>query len=239
MNVSNVQKIVLGVVVLAVLAVAGFFGWHEWQASAVRARVEGWRASANEDASNVPKVIAELRAELRVNPAATAARALLGELLAKSGKPSDAAIELREAARLAPGDVAIHRHLADVCLQLDLVDEAIRWLDEAIGRAEGTEKAEAQLDLARVYQERYRGSAKEEDFRSARNLFQEARRDRVTEPAAMHGYATLWMEKGPNRDLEKALTTLKELLQKHPDYPEAPRIEELVKYFSSAEGRGG
>jgi cytochrome c-type biogenesis protein CcmH/NrfG len=184
-------------------------------------------------------VIAALREELKADPGRSDARAVLGEALAFAGKMSDAAVELRSAAKTDPGDVHVRRVLAQVCLRLDLVDEAVKCLEEALVHVDEGERPAVELDLARVCMERYRGSAKDEDFRAARNYFQDARHHPATEAEAMDGYAMLWLMKGPNSDLDKGIATYRELLTKYPSYSRADKIRELLDNFDHpGEGAG-
>jgi tetratricopeptide (TPR) repeat protein len=232
-----VRKLVLPIVVALALVGAGLLGWKWWSDSQRLARYDEWRkqvqGAQGPDDARRGEIIAALREELRLEPGNVEARALLGETLVYAGKKSDAVVELREAVKRDPGNVDVHIKLAQICLGLDLVDEAVKVLDEALAHADDDHRPKVELVLGFAFQERYRGSAKDEDFRAARNYFQDARRRADVEAAAMEGYAALWLMKGRNFDFDKGIASYRELLAKHPDYPAAPKIRELLDTFDN------
>jgi len=225
-----VRKLVLSIVIALVFVGVGIAGWMWWNDAQRSARNAEWRQQLQNE-SKRDEIIASLREELKAEPGRSDTRALLGEALAFAGKMSDAAVELRAAAKAEPGDVHVRRVLAQVCLRLDLVDEAVKCLEETLVHVDEGERPAVELDLARVCMERYRGSAKDEDFRAARNYFQDARHHPATEAEAMDGYAMLWLMKGPNSDLDKGIATYRELLAKYPAYSRADKIRELLDNF--------
>jgi cytochrome c-type biogenesis protein CcmH/NrfG len=228
-----VQKVVLVVLAALVVAAAGFFGWRFAVKAQRDARYDTWRGQLG-DESRREAVISALRDELKENPDVSETHGLLGEALFAAGRDSDAAVALRKAIVLDKGNLKARRALARACLRLSRIDEAIQTLEDAVPGIDGADRARVELELGRAYQERYRGSSKEEDFRAAHNRFQEARNDPATEAEALDGYAALWLEKGRNQDLGKAISTWRELLSKYPDYPRATAIRELVDHFDSA-----
>jgi tetratricopeptide (TPR) repeat protein len=229
------RKLVLSIVVLLVLVGAGLFGWKTWKDAERSSRHAEWRQQLK-DESKRADVIAAVRLELKESPESADARAVLGEAFAFAGKFSDAAVELREAARLDPENVPARIALADVCIRLDLIEEAVKVLKEALPHAGEEEAPKIELRLGHISTERYRGSAKEEDFRAARNYFQDARRHASTEAEAMDGYAGLWLTKGPEFDFEKGIAAYRELVAKHPEYPRTAKIRELLEALDKKQG---
>lgn len=246
------RKLVLPIVVVLAVAGAGLFGRRWWSVRQREARYEAWREELlapppADDPNGGPddvrrgEVIAALRKELKDDPDLTSASGLLAELLIRQSasdpkKLSDAKVVLEDAVKRHPEATGASLRLAQICRALNLIDETIKVLSNALVQAEGTQRSRVELDLANAYLERYRGSSKEEDFRAARNGFQNARSDPATEAEALEGYGTLWLEKGRYRDLEKALATYRELLQKHPDYPNAAKIQGVVDVLSNPGG---
>jgi cytochrome c-type biogenesis protein CcmH/NrfG len=228
-----VRKLVLSIVVTLALVGAGIVGWKFWSDAQRVAQYAEWRQQL-QDESRRDEIIAALREQLKVDASRSDARALLGEALVYAGKTSDAVVQLREAVKRDPENVRVHIMLGQVCLRLDLVDEAVKVLDEALAHADDVERPAVELVLGYAYQERYRGSAKDEDFRASRNYFQDARHHPATEAEAMDGYAMLWFTKGPNSDLDKGIATYRELLTKYPAYPRADKIREMLDTFDKA-----
>jgi len=228
-----VRRLALYLVAALVVAAAAFFGWRALERAQRTARYDEWRKQLGDDARR-EAVMASLREELKEDPDLTDARCLLGEALAQAGRLSDATVQLETAVRRDPSNVQARRVLARVCLGQSRIDDAIKSLEEALAHAEGETRAQVELELGRAYQERYRGSAKDEDFRSARNRFQEARQSPALEAEALDGYAALWLEKGRNQDLGQAMDAWRELLKKHPDYSRAAEIREMVDHFDAA-----
>ena len=111
-------------------------------------------------------------------------------------------------------------------LRLGLLKDARADLGHAIEKLEGAARATALVDLGRACAAQYRGSSADADFRAARDAFQEARFDPAAEPDALEGYATLFLDKGRNRDLDKARATLEELVKKYPQSEAAKAAEE-------------
>jgi cytochrome c-type biogenesis protein CcmH/NrfG len=152
---------------------------------------------------------------------------------------SDAAVELERALALAPDDVRALTMRGQVCLRLARTDEAIERFRRASDLTEGVERARIQVLLGRAGHVRYRGSNKEEDFRTARNALQSAMLVPATQAEAMHAYGMLFLDEGKFSDLEKARDTFEDLLDKHPDYVEAPAVREIYEVLTKAgAGRG-
>jgi tetratricopeptide (TPR) repeat protein len=229
-----VQKLVFKIVVVLLLVGGGLFAWKSWNDAQRSSRYTEWRQQLR-DESKRNEIIAALRAELREAPDNAEAHALLGEALANAGKFSDAAVELRDAAKRHPEDVEVRVVLAQVCMRLDLIEEADRVLKEALAHANEDQSPFISLSLGHITTERYRGSAKEEDFRAARNYFQDARRHRSTEAEAMDGYAGLFLTKGPDQDFEKGIAAYRELVAKYPDYPRSAAIREMLDSLDKKE----
>jgi len=233
-NRLRLRKLVLAIVILLAAVGAGLFGWKSWNDAERSSRYAAWRQQLKEE-SKRNDVIAALREELRESPDRADARALLGEALAYAGKYSDAIVELRDAAKRDPEGVEVRVFLADVCVKLDLIDEAVKVLKEALQHAREDDSPQIGLRLGHIYTERYRGSAKDEDFRAARNYFQDARRHAASEAEAMDGYAGLFLTKGPEQDFDKGIAAYRELMAKHPDYPSAAKIRELLDMVDKAQ----
>ena len=222
---------VVAIVVALALLGAGAFAWFKWSDAERSSRYAQWRQQLQDDARR-PEIIKALRAELLLDvdpktphnlratpPDIPEAHELLGEALARDGKFSDAAVELRAAIKGDPGSILARRWLAQVCLKIDLVNEAKKTLEEALDHVDAEQRPSVELDLANVCLERYRGSASEEDFRTARNYFQDARRHPSTEAEALDGYAMLWLAKGPEQDFEKWYEALDKVYSKrYPTY---------------------
>jgi len=139
--------------------------------------------------------------------------------------------------RSAPGDcIELHRELADACMRLDppQVDKAIRHLERAFALAPASQHAALKLSLAQAHFERYRGSVTDADFKAARDGFLEVMTEPELEADAMHGYAMLHLVKGRNRDLNKALEKLDQLLARHPDYADAENAKNLADSLRQA-----
>ncbi len=246
------RKLVLPIVVALAVAGAALFGWKAWTEHQRDARYDAWRQEllapappddpgGGPDETRRAEVIAALKKELKEDPGLTNASLLLAELLLRSRKPSskdlsEAKLVLADAVKRHPDAIDAALQLGRICRALGLVDETIRVLVEALVHADGTAHARVELDLGNAYLEKYRGTSKEEDFRSARNAFQEARSDPSTEAEALEGYGALWLENGRYRDFDKALATYRELLKKHPDYPDAARIQGVVDVLSKPGG---
>jgi len=146
---------------------------------------------------------------------------------------SDAAVELENVLKRSPDFVPALLARGEVCLRLSRWNDAIeplRHASELTGgsESEGRDHARAQLLLGRALAERYRGTSDDGDFRGARFAFQDARKAPEFEADAIQGYAMLYLQKGRHRDFKKVLASFDELLQKHPDYPDAPSIRERV-----------
>lgn len=242
-NRLRLRKLVVAIFVLLVLVGAGLFGWKSWNDAQRHARYAEWREQIKDDARR-PQIIKELRSELLLDvdpkaphaergtpPDLPEAHEVLGEALARDGKLSDAAVELREAIKSDPSDIGAHRILAKVCLGIDLVNEAKKTLEEALALADEKERPEIELELGNVCLERYRGSASDLDFRAARNYFQDARRNPATEAEAMDGYAMLWYMAGPNQDHQRWYEAHRELLAKYPSYARAEMIRGMLELY--------
>ena len=241
------RKPVLSIVVVLAVAGAGFFGWTKWTAFQREAQWDAWRGEllapppaddpgGGPDDARRAQVVAELKRQLKGDPGLTGASQLLAELLLRQKKFSDAKVVLDEAVKLHPEVVESSLRLAQICRGLGLVDEAVRVLGNALVHAEGPLHSRVELDLAHAYLERYRGSGKEEDFRGARNGFQNARTDPATEAEALEGYGALFLENGRYRDFDKVLTTYRELLKKYPAHPNAEKIQGIVDVLSKQPG---
>jgi len=242
-----VRKPVLPIIVALAVAGAGFYGWTKWTAYQREARWGEWRSEllapppaddpgGGPDDARRTEVVAELKKELKGDPGLTGASQLLADLLLRQKKFSDAKVVLDEAVKLHPEAVEASLRLAQICRGLGLVDEAVRVLNNALVHAEGPLHSRVELDLAHAYLERYRGSGKEEDFRGARNGFQNARADPATEAEALEGYGALFLENGRYRDFDKVLTTYRELLKKYPNYSNAEKIQQVVDVLSKQPG---
>ncbi len=147
-------------------------------------------------------------------------------------KLSQAAVELRRAIKLDPDHVPALLLYGEVCLGLALLDEAGLHLAHASAITEGALHAEAEVRLGLVHHRRYGGSKKDEDFRAARDALFEAQKEPTTQAAAMYGLAMLFLEKGRNYDLAKALGLLKSLVEHHPTSVEAGQAKELLDALS-------
>jgi tetratricopeptide (TPR) repeat protein len=228
-NRLRLRKLVLSIVGVLVLVGAGVIAWKLWTETEQRSRYAEYDKQLKvADQARVAEIIVTVRRELKDTPDLAEAHATLGKALAYAGKYSDAAVELREAAKRDPEGVEVRVYLADVCVRLDLIDEAVKVLKEALPHASEDDAPAIGLKLGHIYTERYRGSAKEEDFRAARIYFQDARRHAATEAEAMDGYAGLFLTKGPDQDFDKGIAAYHELIAKHPEYPAAPKIRELL-----------
>jgi tetratricopeptide (TPR) repeat protein len=254
-----VRKPVLPIVAVLAVAAAGLFGWTKWAAYQREARWEAWRGEllapppaddpgGGPDDARRAEVIVELKRELKGDPELTGASELLADLLIRMalGNPSNKDTKKLSEAKLVLDD-AVKRHpeaidaslkLAKVCRALGLIDESIKVLSNALAHSEGTQHARVELDLANACLEKYRGTGKEEDFRAARNGFQNARGDPTTEAEALEGYGALFLENGRYRDFDKVLTTYRELLKKYPAYPNAEKIQGIVDLLSKQPGGG-
>jgi tetratricopeptide (TPR) repeat protein len=242
-----VRKPVLPIVVVLAVAAAGVFGWTKWAAYQREARWQAWSSEllapppaddpgGGPDDARRAEVVAELKKELKGDPGLTGASQLLAELLLRQKKFSDAKVVLDEAVKLHPEAIEASLRLAQICRGLGLVDEAVRVLNNALVHAEGPLHARVELDLANACLEKYRGTGKEEDFRAARNGFQNARGDPTTEAEALEGYGALFLENGRYRDFDKVLTTYRELLKKYPSYSNAEKIQQVVDVLSKQPG---
>lgn len=241
------RKPVLPIVVVLAVAAAGVFGWTKWAAYQREARWQAWSSEllapppaddpgGGPDDARRAEVVAELKKELKGDPGLTGASQLLAELLLRQKKFSDAKVVLDEAVKLHPEAIEASLRLAQICRGLGLVDEAVRVLNNALVHAEGPLHARVELDLANACLEKYRGTGKEEDFRAARNGFQNARGDPTTEAEALEGYGALFLENGRYRDFDKVLTTYRELLKKYPSYSNAEKIQQVVDVLSKQPG---
>jgi tetratricopeptide (TPR) repeat protein len=242
-----VRKPVLPIVVALAVAGAGFYGWTKWTAMQRESRWEAWRSEllapppaddpgGGPDDARRTEVISALKKELKGDPGLTGASQLLAELLLRQKKFSDAKVVLDEAVKLHPEVVEASLRLAQICRGLGLVDEAVRVLENALVHAQGSLHSRVELELANTFLAKYRGTGKEEDFRAARNGFQNARADPATEAAALEGYGALFLENGRYRDFDKVLTTYRELLKKYPAYPDAEKIQGIVDVLSKQPG---
>jgi Flp pilus assembly protein TadD len=149
---------------------------------------------------------------------------------------SQAKLELDRALELAPDDAEALVFRGELLLRLSKHDDAIRDLERAVELTEAGPRARANLLLGRAWQERFRGSGDESHFRRARSAFQDARLDPESEAEAMEAYAALFIPKGRFRDVVKAIDVFEELLKKHPDYPGATAIRELVEALKKESG---
>jgi tetratricopeptide (TPR) repeat protein len=152
---------------------------------------------------------------------------------------SPAAVEFKKALVLAPDDVRALRGLGEVELRLSQIPDAINHLRRAEELADPEEKATIQLSLGRALTERYRGSGNDADFRAAHNAFLEARQNPSVEPEALEAYGALFLEKGHNFNVDKALTTFDELLKKYPDHPVSTGVRALVAELRHEASKGG
>jgi hypothetical protein len=196
-------------VVAAAVLVSGWFGIGAWR-----------------DASARQSQVAERFA---------AAEALAGD----ADRLSDARVELDRVLKLDSDHVAARRLRAEVLHALALNGDAQADLAAVMPRLEGEERARAQLLLANVLTARYRGTLSDELFRLARNAYGEAQRVPVTRVEAQLGTAMLFLEKGPNRDLEKARSLLGQLVAESPDAAEALDARELLELLTPKDPAGG
>ncbi len=142
---------------------------------------------------------------------------------------SQARVELDVALKRDPNHIEALVLRGEVLLRLALLDEAEADLARALKSTTGERHAQAQLFLGRVHASRYRGSQSDDDFRGARNAFLAAQQSAATKPAAMEGFALLFLEKGRNRDVDKALDLLRQLVAQHADSEEAGYAKELLE----------
>ena len=152
---------------------------------------------------------------------------------------SQAAVELKKALELAPECVPALLARGEVCLQLRMLKESIEHLRHAAELTEGSDHACALVWLGRALAERHRGTNDDADFRGAHNAFLEARQDPTWEADAMQGYATLFLEKGRNQDVDKALGVLDEFVKKYADHADAASVRELIEHLRHRPGAGG
>lgn len=152
---------------------------------------------------------------------------------------SDAKVELDRALKLAPDDTAALQLRAKLLHALMKQDEAEADLKAVMPRLIGDERARAQLLLANVLVARYRGTGSDDLFRRARNAYLEAQQVAATKVEALFGFAMLFLEKGSNRDFEKATELLQQLIDRHPEAPEAKRAAELLELIKPKEPKSG
>jgi len=252
-----VRKPVLPIVVVLAVAAAGVFGWTKWAAYQREARWQAWSSEllapppaddpgGGPDDARRAEVVAELKKELKGDPGLTGASELLADLLIRMWAKdpakkdtkwlSEAKVVLDDALKRHPEAIEAALKLGRVCIALSLIDESIKVLSNALAHSEGTQHARVELDLANACLEKYRGTGKEEDFRAARNGFQNARGDPTTEAEALDGYGGLFLEHGRYRDYDKVITTYRELLKKYPAYHDAERIQGIVDLLSKQPG---
>jgi len=202
------RKIVLIVLVSVALVAAGAFAFRSWWVAGTR-RAEVDRILERADA------LASTEAGL-----------------------SDAKLEFDRALSLDPDHVAALTKRGNVFLRLARYDDAIRDFRRAGELASGTELAQAQLGQGRALYERYRGTNADDDFRSARNRFQEALQDPSVEAEALEGVGTLYLVRGRNYDPDAALKSFQDLLKKHPDYVDADRVKSMVELLAKSSSGG-
>ncbi len=194
---------------------------------AVAAVAAAWFGiSAWRDAAQLREAIADRFA---------AAKAMAGD----SDRLSDARVELDRVVKLDPDHVEARLLRARVLHALSLNGDAQADLSAVLPRLEGDERAGAHLLLANVLVARYRGTLSDELFRLARNAYGEAQRVAATRIEAQFGSAMLFLEKGPNRDIDKARSLLEQLVGAAPDAPEAAEARELLELLKPKDAAGG
>jgi tetratricopeptide (TPR) repeat protein len=152
---------------------------------------------------------------------------------------SDGRVELDRILKRAPDHREALTLRGEVLFHLSLYEEAQADLTKALHSTKGVERAEIQLWLGRVLHQRYRGSGSEELFRLAYNAFYEAQQVPQTKAASLFELGVLYVEKGKNRNLEKAITLLQQLIDQFPDAPDAPAARELVAKLKAATAKEG
>jgi len=160
-------------------------------------------------------------------------------LAAEADRQSDARVELDRVVKLDPEHVEARLLRARVLHALALNGDAQADLMAVMPKLDGDEKAHANLLLANVLVARYRGTLSDELFRLARNAYGEAQRVTATRTEAQFGSAMLLLEKGPNRDLDKARSLLEQLVATAPDAPQAAEARELLELLKPKDPAGG
>ena len=144
---------------------------------------------------------------------------------------SQAKVELDAALKRAPSHLEALVLRGEVLLLLSMHDLAHADLVAALKQANGETEARVQWLIGRVLADRYRGTQDDGDFREARNAFLAAQRTPAYAARGLEGYAHLYLEKGRNRDVDKALNLLRELVAKHPESEEASAATGLLEQF--------
>lgn len=152
---------------------------------------------------------------------------------------SDGRVELDRILKRAPDHLAALRLRGEVLFGLSLYEEAQADLTKALRSATGVERGEIQLALGRVLHQRYRGSGGDDHFRLARNAFFEAQQVPQTKAAGLFALGMLYVEKGSNRNFDKAITLLQQLVDQFPDSPDAPAAREIVAKLKAATTKEG
>lgn len=212
------RKYVVIAVAALIVVVGGVLGAKSWLATRARQ-------------SEVERKVAAARELMRVDAD-------------ENGQPpaewSKAAVELDAALLLAPDDVQALLARGEVAWMLKLVNDAIRHLDRAEQLSQGSEHAAVQLARGRAYATRFEGTGKDEDFRTARNAFQDARGDPVHSDEATFEYGALFIATKRVSEVEKGIATWEELLKRRPDYPGAEGIRGLIESLRGTKSaRGG
>lgn len=152
---------------------------------------------------------------------------------------SDGRVELDRILKRAPDHRDALHLRGEVLLALSLHEEAQADLTKALRDTTGVMRGEIQLVLGRVLHQRYRGSGSDEHFRLARYSFSEAQQVPQTKAAALFALGMLYVEKGSNRNLDKAISLLQDLIDHFPDAADVPRAKEIVAKLKAATAKEG
>jgi tetratricopeptide (TPR) repeat protein len=152
---------------------------------------------------------------------------------------SDGRVELDRILKRAPEHRDALRLRGEVLFALSLHEEAQADLTKALRESSGAERGEIQLLLGRVVHQRYRGSGSDDHFRLARNAYFEAQQVAETKAAALYALGVLYVEKGSNRNLDKAITLLDQMIEQFPDAADAEAARNLVAKLKAATAKEG
>ncbi len=193
--------------IAAVVLLAAFFVFRQWSGSRDRAR------------------------------AIDAKFATAREMAADGERLSQAKVELDGVLTQAPDHLDALMLRGEVLLQLAMHEPAHIDLVAAAKFAKGEAAGRVQWLIGRVLADRYRGTQSDSDFREARNAFLAAQRTPEYAARGLEGFAHLFLEKGRNRDVDKALEVLRDLVARHPTSEEAGYAKELLEQLGrSAQG---
>ena len=152
---------------------------------------------------------------------------------------SDGRVELDRILKRAPDHRKALCLRGEILLHLSLYEEAQADFTKALRDTTGVERAEIQLWFGRVVHQRYRGSGSDDHFRLARNAYFEAQQVAATKAAGLYALGMLYVEKGSNRNLDKSITLLQQLVDEFPDDANAEEARTIVAKLKEATAKGG